>query len=186
MSEAEAEAAAQAPRLIAAVGDTGEEGLRLACVAGITAADAARRLAAVPADPEVVEALIDDPWSDIDGGDLIVGATDVPGGCVLTQPWGYALTLPAVTKALSAGTVCYSLFVNPKSGNQGQVTRDGVVVDSDTHPGGGDAGGHLSAEEILAVYLYQGQAVAYCCAGAGVRPEDARAIAGGPDVWLRL
>ncbi|RBQ20870.1 hypothetical protein DP939_07320 [Spongiactinospora rosea] len=75
---------------------------------------------------------------------------------------------------------------NPKSGDQGTVARDGVVVDSDTLPGGGDAGGHLTADRILAEFLYQGEALAYCCAAAGLRPADARAVSGPPDQWLRL
>ncbi|MEV5413060.1 hypothetical protein AB0K60_30015 [Thermopolyspora sp. NPDC052614] len=42
------------------------------------------------------------------------------------------------------------------------------------------------AEEILAVYLYRGEAVAYCCAGAGLRLTDARAFTGSPDLWVKL
>ncbi|MER6175350.1 hypothetical protein [Streptosporangium sp. NPDC001681] len=34
--------------------------------------------------------------------------------------------------------------------------------------------------------LYHGEAVAYCCSGAGLRPTDARAIVGQADMWLRL
>ncbi|MEU0484705.1 hypothetical protein ABZ260_36680 [Streptosporangium sp. NPDC006013] len=131
-------------------------------------------------------AALDDPWSDPDGNLGIVGVTDVPGGCVVTQPWGYVPSTPEVTLPLSVGTVCHSMFANPKSGSQGAVSRDGVLEDSDTHPGGGDAGGHLTGEEILVEYLYQGQAEAYCCAAAGLRPPDARAVVGPPDLWLRL
>ncbi|RCG32900.1 ankyrin repeat domain-containing protein [Sphaerisporangium album] len=193
LSEAEAAASAEARRLVAALGGLDDEGLGLACVAGVTAAKTVRRLDATPADEADVEALIEDPWSAMDdtedgtGGSLmIVGVTDVPGGCVITQPWGYMPSTPGVTKRVSIGTVCYSMFANPKSGNQGAVARDGVVVDSDTHPGGGDAGGHLTAEEILAAYLYRGHAVAYCCAAAGLRPSDASPVAGPPGRWVRL
>ncbi|MFC7639802.1 hypothetical protein ACFQX6_01135 [Streptosporangium lutulentum] len=49
----------------------------------------------------------------------------------------------------------------------------------------GDAGGHQTADEILAEYLYQDYAEAYCCAAAGLRPPDARALVGPPDLWLR-
>ncbi|MEU8382293.1 ankyrin repeat domain-containing protein [Streptosporangium sp. NPDC048865] len=186
LSPAEAATAAEARRLIAALGDAGEETMGVACVANIGAAEAARRLQARPADDADIEAVLDDPWADPDGSLGIVGVTDVPGGCVVTQPWGYAPSIPEVTLPLSAGTVCHSVFANPKSGNQGAVSRDGALEDSDTHPGGGDAGGHLTADEILAEYLYQGEAVAYCCAAAGLRPTDARAVAGPPDLWLRL
>ncbi|MFI0421336.1 hypothetical protein [Spongiactinospora sp. 9N601] len=84
------------------------------------------------------------------------------------------------------GTICYAMADNPKSGNQGTVARDGVVVDSDTTPGGGNPGGHLTAEQILTEFLYQGEALAYSCAAAGLRPVDARAVSGPPDQWLRL
>ncbi|RCG16859.1 ankyrin repeat domain-containing protein, partial [Sphaerisporangium album] len=43
---------------------------------------------------------------------------------------------------MSAGTLCYAMFANPKSGNQGVIVRDGQTVGGD-HPGGtpwGDAG----------------------------------------------
>jgi hypothetical protein len=42
------------------------------------------------------------------------------------------------------------------------------------------------AEDVLAAYLYQGNAVAYCCTYAGLRLADARAATGPADVWLRL
>ncbi|MER6177944.1 ankyrin repeat domain-containing protein [Streptosporangium sp. NPDC001681] len=186
LSPAEAATVAEARRLIATLGEFDEEGLSVACVANISAAEAARRLEARPADDADIEAALDDPWSDPDGNLGIVGVTDVPGGCVVTQPWGYVPSTPEVTLPLSVGTVCHSMFANPKSGCQGAVSRDGVLEDSDTHPGGGDAGGHLTADEILAEYLYQGQAEAYCCAAAGLRPPDARAVVGPPDLWLRL
>ncbi|WP_307845499.1 ankyrin repeat domain-containing protein [Planomonospora sp. ID67723] len=186
LSPAEAATAAEARRLIAALGEAGEDNLGVACVANITAAEAARRLEARPVDDADTEAVLSDPWSDPDASLKIVGITDVPGGCVVTQPWGYAPSTPEVTLPLSVGTVCYSMFANPKSGNQGAVSRNGVLDDSDTHPGGGDAGGHLTADEILAEYLYQDQAVAYCCAAAGLRVPDARAVTGPPDLWLRL
>ncbi|MEU8204019.1 ankyrin repeat domain-containing protein [Streptosporangium sp. NPDC049046] len=186
LSPAEAATVAEARRLIAALGNAGEETVGVACVANITANEAARRMEAQPVDEADIEAVLDDPWSNPDGSLGIVGVTDVPGGCVVTQPWGYAPSAPEVILPLSVGTVCYSMFANPKSGNQGAVSRDGVLEDSDTHPGGGDAGGHLTADEILAEYLYQGQAVAYCCAAAGLRVPDARAVVGPPDLWLRL
>ncbi|MEV4293371.1 ankyrin repeat domain-containing protein [Microbispora rosea] len=185
LSDAEAAAVAEARRLIAAVGDSYDDGLGLACVAGITAAEVVRRLEAGPeaVDPE---ALMEDPWMDLDDSLAVVGVTDVPGGCVVSQPWGYMPSTPGVTKLLSAGTVCYAMFANPKSGNQGSVTRDGEIVDWDTHPGGGDPSSEDPAEEILRSYLFHGNAVAYCCAGAGLRLDDAAAITGEPDMWVRL
>ncbi|MFB4285774.1 hypothetical protein ACBJ59_61680 [Nonomuraea sp. MTCD27] len=55
------------------------------------------------------------------------------------------------------GTVCCGLFANPKSGNQGSVARDGVIVGSGTHPGGGSVSPDQSAVEILMTYPYQYQ-----------------------------
>jgi Family of unknown function (DUF6461) len=185
LTPGEAATAAEARRLIAALADI-EEYMGVACVAGLTAAEAARRLNARPADDAAVEAVLADPWEDPEAHLDIVGITDVPGGCVVIQPWGYVPSTPEVTLPLSQGTVCYSLFANPKSGSQGLVSRDGAIEDSDTHPGGGDAGGHLTADEILAEYLYQGEAVAYLCAKTGLRLPDARAVVGPPDLWCRL
>ncbi|GIH52585.1 Ankyrin repeat-containing protein [Microbispora rosea] len=186
LSDAEAAVVAEARRLIAAVGDFYDDGMGLACVAGISAAEAVRRLEAVPADAAEVEEIVEDPWSFMDESLGVVGVTDVPGGCVVSQPWGYGPYMPGVTKLLSAGTVCYAMFANPKSGNQGSVTRDGEIVEWDSHPGGGSPHAEQPAEEILIEYLYHGNAVAYCCAGAGLRPDDAAAIAGEPDMWVRL
>ncbi|AWS47812.1 ankyrin repeat domain-containing protein [Streptosporangium sp. 'caverna'] len=186
LSTAETAAVAEARRLIAALGHIDGYGHSLACVADITAAEAVRRLEAVPADAADVEEIMDDPWTDFDAGLAVIGVMDVPGGCVVVQPWGYVASNPGVMERLSVGTVCYGLFANPKSGNQGAVARDGVVEEWDTHPGGGSVDAEESADEILATYLYQGQAEAYCHAGASLRPTDNRSITGRADMWLRL
>ncbi|MEV4058504.1 ankyrin repeat domain-containing protein [Nonomuraea dietziae] len=186
LSAAESAAVAEAGRLIATLERFDDDGFSLACVADITAAEAARRLEAVPADDLDVEELMDDPWSDEDNGLSVVGVTDVPGGCVVVQPWGYVASNPGVMERLSAGTVCYALFANPKSGNQGAVARHGVIEEWDTHPGGGSVSAGEPAEEILTTYLYHGEAVAYCYAGAGLRPTGTRSIADQADMWLRL
>ncbi|MEV0822937.1 ankyrin repeat domain-containing protein [Nonomuraea rubra] len=186
LSEAEAAAATEARRLISALGGCSREGLSLACVADITAAEAIRRLEATPADEDDLELIEDDPWSDVDHSLTIVGITDVPGGCVITQPWGYGGSTPGVIKRLSLSTVCYAMYANPKSGNQGRVARDGTLEAWDTYPGGGTVSPDDPAEEILATYLYHFHAVAYCCAGAGLRLADARPILGPPDMWMRL
>ncbi|MEU6424399.1 ankyrin repeat domain-containing protein [Microbispora sp. NPDC046973] len=186
LSDAEAAVVAEARRLIAAVGDFDHDGMGLACVAGIAAAEAVRRLEAVSVDAAEAEEIAEDPWSFMDESFGVVGVTDVPGGCVVSQPWGYGPSMPGVTELLSAGTVCYAMFANPKSGNQGSVTRNGEIVEWDTHPGGGSPYPEQPADEILLEYLYQGEAMAYCCAGAGLRLDDARAITGEPDMWVRL
>lgn len=186
LSAAEAAAVAEAGRLISALGEFDYDGLGLACVAGISAAEAVRRLEAEPADDEDIEEILEDPWADWEDNLAVVGVTEVPGGCVVSQPWGYIPANPEVHERLSAGTVSHGLFANPKSGNQGSVTRDGVVEEWDTHPGGGTVSPDDSAEEILSTYLFHYQAVAYCCAGAGLRLTDARSITGPPDLWVRL
>ncbi|MBN6051127.1 ankyrin repeat domain-containing protein [Nonomuraea sp. RK-328] len=186
LSGAEAAAAAEARRLIAALGEFDSDGLSLACVAGISAAEVAGRLETVPADEDKVAELLEDPFSDLDGGLSIVGVTDVPGGCVVTQPWGYAADSPEVLRRLSAGTVCYGLYDNPKSGNQGSSARDGVIEEWDTHPGGGSTSPEESPKEILFAFLHHRHAIADRCAAAGLRLTDARAVIGPPDAWLHL
>ncbi|WP_440105466.1 ankyrin repeat domain-containing protein [Streptosporangium sp. H16] len=89
LSAAEAAAVAEARRLTAALGRFDDDGHSLACVAGITAAEAMRRLEAVPADDADVEEIMEDPWADVDAALSVIGVTDVPGGCVVFQPCGY-------------------------------------------------------------------------------------------------
>ncbi|MGP4103990.1 hypothetical protein [Nonomuraea sp. KM90] len=55
------------------------------------------------------------------------------------------------------GTVCHGLFANPKSGNQGSVARDGVIVGWGTHPGSGSVSSDQPAVEILMTCLYHYQ-----------------------------
>ncbi|MFI6511575.1 ankyrin repeat domain-containing protein [Streptosporangium sp. NPDC050855] len=186
LSAAEAAAVAEAGRLTAALGRFDGDGHSLACVADITAAEAVRRLEAVPVDDADVEEIMGDPWGDLDATLSVIGVTDVPGGCIVFQPCGHAASNPGVIERLSVGTVCYGLFANPKSGNQGAIARDGAIEEWDTHPGGGSVCSEEPAEEILATYLYHHQAEAYCFAGAGLRPADARSINGRADMWLKL
>jgi hypothetical protein len=93
--------------------------------------------------------------------------------------------MPGVTKALSTATVCYAMYANPKSGNQGHIVRDGVIEGWDLTPGGW-AAAENTAEEILLTYLYQHKAEAFCFAYTGLRPTDSRAVTGPVDMWLEL
>ncbi|MDT7787408.1 MAG: hypothetical protein QOF58_5827, partial [Pseudonocardiales bacterium] len=159
------------------------DGFSIACVAGIDAAEVARRLEAyvVPEVPDVF-----DRWADPFGADTerAVGVTDVPGGCVVMQPWYFAAAATDVLSSLSAGTVAYGMYANPKSGNQGSIHHDGEIVGWDLHPGGEpDAGG--STAEVLLAHLYAYEAVAYCCAHVGLRPADNKAFT-EPDQWILL
>ncbi|MER7701887.1 ankyrin repeat domain-containing protein [Kitasatospora sp. NPDC097605] len=186
LTEAERAAADEARRLLAALGRYVEQGIGLACVAGVDADEAIRRLAAVPVPEEEIEELLEEPYAyEPEEIEAIVGVTSVPGGCVVTQPWGYAPYMSEVLVPLSAGTVCYGLYANPKSGNQGVISRDGTLVAGDLHPGGGPYEGG-TAEEVLTDYLYQGAPAAYACAFAGLRPTDDRAVTGPADHWVRL
>ncbi|WP_345572908.1 ankyrin repeat domain-containing protein [Nonomuraea rosea] len=183
LGEAEAAAVAEAGRLIGAFAAVEGDGFSLACVRGISAAEAARRLAAEPADEEELEEIMEDPFDE--EALRFVAFTDVPGGCVVSQEYGYMASTPGVMSALSAGTVAYGMYSNPKSGNRGCVYRDGEDVESDTCGGSIDVSATDSAAEILLKYLYDGYPEAYCFAGAGLRPDDARAIT-DPDTILRL
>ncbi|NML55256.1 ankyrin repeat domain-containing protein [Streptomyces sp. R302] len=179
-------AADEARRLCAALGEFFYDGLGLACVAGIDASEAVRRLDGAPMADDVIEEFLEDPLEyDMDESLHFVGVTSVPGGCVVTQPWGYAPQMPGVLTRLSAGTHCYGLYANPKSGNQGSIARDGTVEGWDLHPGGGPNEDD-TPEEVLTSYLYHHRAVAYACAFAGLRPTDARAVLGPPDLWIEL
>ncbi|MFF5448478.1 ankyrin repeat domain-containing protein [Streptomyces sp. NPDC012888] len=185
LTDRERAAAQEAVRLLAALGEFHYEGMGMACVAGIDADEAVRRLEATPAPTEVIDELLED-WYAYDGDDSLrmLGVTSVPGGCVVTQPWGYAPKMPGVLTRLSVETVCYGLYANAKSGNQGGFARNGRIEGWDLHPGGAPDENDTS-EEVLRSYLYYNP-VAYCCAFTGLRLTDARAVVGPPDMWVEL
>ncbi|MGH4034134.1 ankyrin repeat domain-containing protein [Actinomycetota bacterium Odt1-20B] len=186
LTDGEEAAAEEARRLTAALGSFHYEGTGLACVADIDAREAVRRLEATQAPDELIAEMLDGLNAyRMDESLQIVGVTSVPGGCVLTQPWGYAPQMPGVQSRLSAGTLCYGLYANAKSGNQGSIARDGAIEGWDLHPGG-PPDEDDTPEEVLASYLYQCDAVAYACAFAGLRLTDARAIVGPFDLWIQL
>lgn len=172
LSPAEAKAAREGHRLVAALGRFDFYGGSLCCVCGVTPAEAIRRLDGT---------VVDHP-----GDELVVGVTAVPGGCVVSRRSGFAASTPGLSRRLSGGTVCYAMYANPKSGNQGHIMRDGVTVAWDLHPGGGWSAADDPAGEILRTYLFRGQAVAYCCSYAGLRVTDPRPFTGTPDCWVRL
>ncbi|GIE29487.1 hypothetical protein Ait01nite_025320 [Actinoplanes italicus] len=176
------------------------DGTGLLAVAGIDAAEAIRRLGGtamsedellahydVEVDEDWEPGVDEDDWKwlfDVDDL-LLVGLTDVEGGCVVTQPWGYQPQTPVVGRLLSAGTAAYGLYANPKSGNQGSVYRDGKVIKWDLHPGG-EAWDSDGGELVLLSHLYRHRAPAFACGFAGLRPADARCITGPADQWVLL
>ncbi|WP_367132658.1 MULTISPECIES: ankyrin repeat domain-containing protein [Streptomyces] len=189
LSAAERAAVLGAERLRAALADSHHEGLGLACVAGIDAQEAIRRLDATAVQGSRLQALQEDAVAghSFDGDLRIIGVTTVPGGCIITQPWGYTPTTTVVQERLSAGTCCYGLYANAKSGNQGTLTRDGAIEGGDLHPGGGpNPFDTVTSEDVLLAYLYRDHPVAHACAWVGLRPTDARAITGQPDAWVEL
>ncbi|WP_254716072.1 ankyrin repeat domain-containing protein [Actinomadura sp. WMMB 499] len=180
LTEDEAVLVSIAPRLNELFAPGADEGAGLACVTGIDADEAVRRLDGVLLDARQVDTAEDDMDDDMD----IVGVTDVPGGCVVVQPWGYAPQMTGVVGRLSAGTVAYGMYANPKSGGQGILAEEGVIVGSDLSPGGPDFG--VTSRDVLAAYLTPDRPVAHCFVHTGLTPADARAIEGPPDVWIRL
>ncbi|MFG1716435.1 ankyrin repeat domain-containing protein [Micromonospora sp. NPDC049203] len=183
LTEAEAATVAEARRLIDALADIDSEGMSLCCVAGIDATEAVRRLDATVIEDQIV---VEDMWdADEDESIRILGVTDVPGGFVVSQPWAYGASMPLVALLLSADTVCYGMYVNPKSGNQGAAVHDGVITGWGLNPGGGWSEANASTAEVLRDFLYRGHAIEYCCAYAAVRPADARPFT-EPDRWVRL
>ena len=175
--------------LMSALGDIDDDGWSITCVPGLDTAEVVRRLGAVSAATE-------EPALDLWASDALeehslpmrtVCVTTVPGGSVVSQPWAYMASTPVVAALVSAGTVCYSMYANPKSGNQGSITRDGVQVAGDLHPGGGYPNPDDPDEaERFRDYLYRGHAAAYCCAFVGIAPPDSRAVLGPPDLWVEL
>lgn len=181
-------AAALGRELCAALAGLSLEGAGLLCVAGVDAAEAVRRLSGTPMSAAEILAYYDvEEYEEIDGDvdeddwywlyeidDLrLVGVTDVPGGCVLTQPWGYQPQTPVVGRALSVGTVAYGLYANPKSGSQGSIFTDGETTAWDLHPGGPPLE-DSTRDEILVSYLYRHNAAAYACRHVGLRPPGRR------------
>ncbi|MFF0544126.1 hypothetical protein ACFYTF_14950 [Nocardia thailandica] len=172
-------------QLTTALGTPWTDGMSLVCVAGIDAAEAARRLDAVVVSAGSVTPDDTESWPLSAATELTMWATEMPGGCVIVQPWSYVASMPGISARLSPGTKCYGMYFNPKCGCQGSISLDGALTDSDISPAL-DPSDDDSAEDILTSYLYQHDVLAYCCAWAGLRPGDARAFAGPPDVWLRV
>lgn len=175
LSAAEAAAVAESGPLLAALDGIDYDGWSVCCVGGIDSGEAIGRLACdeLPEAPE-------EESEDLD----VIGFTDVPGGVVVAQPWAYAAAYPLVSRLLSAGTVAYAVYANPKSGEQGSAHRDGVCLGGDLSPGSW-AEADDPAEEVLRMFLYCDEGPAYACAYAGVRPSSVDAFL-EPRRWGRL
>lgn len=156
------------------------DGFSVACVAGLTAVEAVQRLPV----GEVI--IVDDhaPWHEEDfcGESDIVGVTDVPGGCVIAQPWAYRAV--DVLEVVTAGTFAYGMYANPKSGDQGHIAEDGRRVRWGLHPGY-DPYPHSTAREVLASFASCHSAIVHCLVYAGLQPDSTDCLE-CPDAWVRL
>lgn len=183
LSEAEHAAVARAHRMIDALAGLKRHWYSFSCVAGVDAAEAVRRLQGTPAAVEEPE-----PNYFYDEEDLlIVGVTDVPGGCVVTQPWSYGASTPVVNGLLSAGTSCYAVTSSPTTGINASSFRDGIEDGTDLcvgEPMACETTG--DEEETLRAYLYRKSPVGYSCDRTGLAPTDSRAFTGPPDIWIKL
>ena len=189
LSEPDVEAVRRGRAVMNALADIDLYGFSITCVPGLDVAEVVRRMGARPASTEVVD-LASEPWESVHRDDSAVmrtvGVTAVPGGSVVCQPWANGAKTPGVAARVSVGTVCYSMYENPKSGNQGAITRDGKIVAHDLHPGGGYPDLDDTEEERFRDYLFRGHAAAYSCAFVGLEPTDSRAVSSSPDLWVEL
>jgi hypothetical protein len=176
----------------------------LACVAGLDVAEVIRRLGAerlTETGPgSLVGDIMEDPMSHpMDESARVVGVTEVPGGCVLVQPWGCTPNMSGLLDPLTEGTIGYGYYANPKGAEHGSLMVNGHLQRQEElglFPPeswwGWDYDGEVEyrrsvalAMDVFYAYLL-GHSAAYACAMTGLRPADARAFDGTPDQWIRL
>jgi hypothetical protein len=126
LTDDEVAAMQESQRLIALFDGVEHDVLSVACVVGIDADEATRRLSAT-----MVE-----PVADTDRPS-ITWVTEVPGGCVVTQPWGFTLDMYDMACLLSADTTCYAVWIDSRENELGSSYRDGKCIASWLAPGGG-------------------------------------------------
>jgi hypothetical protein len=156
------------------------DGYSVACVADLTAVQALQRLNV----GEVI--VVDDevPWHELDfcGDQDVLGITDVPGGCVIAQPWAYRAR--QVLEAVTPETFACGMYANPKSGNQGSIAENGKLTNWGLHPGY-DPDSDATARDVLAAFASCGSAIVHCLVFAGLRPDSTDCLE-APDAWIRL
>lgn len=182
LTEQERAMAEAGPELAEVLSEIAYDGFSVACVADLTAVEVVQRL-------DVVEIIVVDghpTWDELDfcGEMEIVGVTDVPGGCVIAQPWAYKADDFDVMRAVTPGTFAYGMYANPKSGSQGSIAEDGRLVKWDLHPGY-DPYTDTTAREVLASFASRGSAIVHCLVYAGPCPDSTDCLE-CPDAWLRL
>lgn len=78
------------------------------------------------------------------------------------------------------------MYANPAQGSQGSVIRNGITEEWDLTPGGPDYSPGIPADMILRRTCTATTLSRTAAPYAGVRPHDARAFLGPPDMWVRL
>ncbi|MFE0872893.1 ankyrin repeat domain-containing protein [Streptomyces rochei] len=170
--------------LIAAFGERPlwTEGLGVCFVRGLSEDDLIRRLGAdlTQCPTADLEHAPFDP-ADYEESLRYVGVRSVdgdPGGCVITQD-GYMPSDNAVMQAISAGTVAYGVYFNPKGGTFGALARDGEVVMSEEiglspHASDPDAYWTFRFWQRGHNFPHGADILAYACAAAGLKISDGR------------
>lgn len=180
LTEEERAMAEAGPELAEVFSGISYDGFSVACVADLTAIEAVQRLSV----GEIIVVDGHEPWNELPfcGEMEIVGVTDVPGGCVIAQPWAYQAA--DVMGAVTIGTFAYGMYANPKSGDQGRIAEDGRLVKWDLHPGY-DPDPDATARDVLASFASRRSAIVHCLVYADLRPTSTACLE-RPDAWVRL
>jgi hypothetical protein len=189
LTSAELAATARAEHLIEAVGDVALDRTSMAFLSRVDSAEATGRVRAVPIEiPDFAEWAAD-PWSQgltEHEVEYTIGASDVPGGCVLIQWAGPTACAPGLLARLTRGTSAYALHGDPQAGPRGAIFRNGHPADHDLTPGIGRPLPGDPPDEVLRTYLFRHNPIPYACDRTGLSPADRHPFTGPPDHFLRL
>ncbi|MET8689142.1 ankyrin repeat domain-containing protein [Streptomyces sp. NPDC004732] len=176
--------------------DAWTEGLGIAFVRDLDAAEVVRRLGSDPAlCPEVPPEQAPFDEEDYDTSLRFVAVTDLPGspgGCVITQD-GYMPGDDAVLRVISAHTTAYGMYFNPKGGTHGTLARDGRCMEHEEiglSPDASDPAAywHFRFWQAGSGVPFDALDLAYACAAAGLRITDGRPALDDtlPRRWVEL
>jgi hypothetical protein len=167
-------------------------GWSIAAVAGVTAAEAVERVGGLPEEQSeamTFEDLVEASMAQYQQDDVL-GASDVPGGCLVVHPMGYDAATPRMLRRLSQVTSAYGVFDNMANGRQGTHAVDGVFEGWDLCPGGWPDADDDSRKVLLSYLAHQcsadGRAVVEACLVAGIHPGSPQAFYGPYDVAFRI
>ncbi|MEV6757010.1 ankyrin repeat domain-containing protein [Streptomyces sp. NPDC051214] len=194
----EAAAFREADALIAACGEQElwTEGLGLCFVRGLSEEELILRLSADPTRcPTAGLEYAPFALTDHDATLRYVGVTSVagtPGGCVITQE-GYMPSDDTLLQAISADTVAYGIYFNPKGGTYGTLARNGEVVvreEIGLPPGESDPSSHWHFRfwQRQHTFPHDANILAYAAASAGLRISNAQEALDrrSPRRWVEL